>query len=460
MNRVGPSRSRRERMAGMVPLEDPARLRRRSCEVRGDVERAAALARRARADVARCSSRHGTATGIAAPTSTTAPRSAPPRPRNAGSTRSRRAGPCCPAPRRAAPSRARHGRAFACSWCGATPASSSCSHPRSTRRRSIPVHQGLRAGRARERRPVHPRGAVDGDGDRAPGQRRRGGRAVPHAESDQPHAARPADVERYKVEPYVVAADVYTHPAHIGRGGWTWYTGSAAWMYRLGLESILGLQAPGPLLRHCTMHSRLMGPLRRAVAPWAEHCTRSPSRIPDAGTAASRRRGWTALRVDSRAIPLVDDGAVHRVRVVMGEPHARCASGYRHRKRRFIGDSARKLSAADTALRGCCSALLGAQERLPDHRLDGGHGGLPARRASVAPPASPGRPRRAPRQHRSLSGRRASPPPRSLSSSLTRWIRPCASWISSAPPYRHGAQVHIPQQLALETLRQHWGRWA
>jgi len=59
------------------------------------------------------------------------------------------------------------------------------------------------------------------------------------------HTRTRGDVDRYKVEPYVVAGDVYTHPAHIGRGGWTWYTGSAAWMYRLGLESILGLRRRG-----------------------------------------------------------------------------------------------------------------------------------------------------------------------------------------------------------------------
>ncbi len=55
------------------------------------------------------------------------------------------------------------------------------------------------------------------------------------------HALDPDDRDRYKVEPYVIAADVYAHPQHIGRGGWTWYTGSAAWMYRLGVEAILGL---------------------------------------------------------------------------------------------------------------------------------------------------------------------------------------------------------------------------
>ena len=51
--------------------------------------------------------------------------------------------------------------------------------------------------------------------------------------------------QRYKVEPYVVAADVYTARRHVGRGGWTWYTGSAGWMYRVGLEAILGFAKRG-----------------------------------------------------------------------------------------------------------------------------------------------------------------------------------------------------------------------
>jgi cyclic beta-1,2-glucan synthetase len=49
-------------------------------------------------------------------------------------------------------------------------------------------------------------------------------------------------IQKYKVEPYVVAADVYAVEPHTGRGGWTWYTGSAAWMYRLIVESLLGLR--------------------------------------------------------------------------------------------------------------------------------------------------------------------------------------------------------------------------
>jgi len=59
------------------------------------------------------------------------------------------------------------------------------------------------------------------------------------------HTLTPADAARYKVEPYVVAADVYASTPHAGRGGWTWYTGSAAWMYRAGIEGLLGLTRAG-----------------------------------------------------------------------------------------------------------------------------------------------------------------------------------------------------------------------
>jgi cellobiose phosphorylase len=56
------------------------------------------------------------------------------------------------------------------------------------------------------------------------------------------HAKSAQGIETYKVEPYVVAADVYAVAPHTGRGGWTWYTGSAGWMYRLIVESLLGLR--------------------------------------------------------------------------------------------------------------------------------------------------------------------------------------------------------------------------
>jgi cyclic beta-1,2-glucan synthetase len=63
------------------------------------------------------------------------------------------------------------------------------------------------------------------------------------------HARTPEGVATYKVEPYVVAADVYALAPHTGRGGWTWYTGSAGWMYRLVVESLLGITLEGDRLR-------------------------------------------------------------------------------------------------------------------------------------------------------------------------------------------------------------------
>ena len=63
------------------------------------------------------------------------------------------------------------------------------------------------------------------------------------------HGATPEQIATYKVEPYVIAADVYAVAPHTGRGGWTWYTGSAGWMYRLLVETLLGLKLEGDQLR-------------------------------------------------------------------------------------------------------------------------------------------------------------------------------------------------------------------
>ena len=82
------------------------------------------------------------------------------------------------------------------------------------------------------------------------------------------HARTPEESAIYKGEPYVVAADVYGAPPHTGRGGWTWYTGSAAWMYRLIMESLLGLSlevdklritpCPHPQWTQFTVHYRFL----------------------------------------------------------------------------------------------------------------------------------------------------------------------------------------------------------
>ena len=53
------------------------------------------------------------------------------------------------------------------------------------------------------------------------------------------------EVNTYKVEPYVMVADIYTNSEHVGRGGWTWYTGAAAWMYRFAIEYLLGIKKKG-----------------------------------------------------------------------------------------------------------------------------------------------------------------------------------------------------------------------
>ena len=69
--------------------------------------------------------------------------------------------------------------------------------------------------------------------------------------SSIPSTGRPIaiGVKRYRVEPYAVAADIYSAPGTCGRGGWTWYTGAAGWMYRVTLEHILGIKREGEWLR-------------------------------------------------------------------------------------------------------------------------------------------------------------------------------------------------------------------
>ena len=132
------------------------------------------------------------------------------------------------------------------------------------------------------------------------------------------HTRSAGDVERYKTEPYVLAGDVYAHPPLAGRGGWTWYTGSAGWMYRAGLESILGLKRHGVSFE--------LDPCIPAAWPeysitWRYGSTRYEIVVanPD-----HRCRGIAQAELDGEAvnpvvIPLVDDGAMHRVRVVLGE---------------------------------------------------------------------------------------------------------------------------------------------
>jgi cyclic beta-1,2-glucan synthetase len=133
------------------------------------------------------------------------------------------------------------------------------------------------------------------------------------------HASTRAGVQRYKVEPYVMAADVYSEPPHVGRGGWTWYTGSAGWMYQAGVEWILGFRLRGTTL--------LLDPCIPRAWPHYEidfryHSARYEIVVENPQGVS---RGVASLELDGQAltgggaaIPLADDGATHRVRVVLG----------------------------------------------------------------------------------------------------------------------------------------------
>jgi cyclic beta-1,2-glucan synthetase len=125
------------------------------------------------------------------------------------------------------------------------------------------------------------------------------------------HADTAQGVDVYKVEPYVVAADVYTAQGHLGRGGWTWYTGSASWMYRTALEAILGFQQRGERLfiKPCIPDS------------WKQFTIEYRFRSSTYEIVVENRDGvqcgLVELTVDGHrveeAISLVDDGKHHRV---------------------------------------------------------------------------------------------------------------------------------------------------
>jgi cyclic beta-1,2-glucan synthetase len=133
------------------------------------------------------------------------------------------------------------------------------------------------------------------------------------------HAKTRVGTHRYKVEPYVVCADVYSVPPHVGRGGWTWYTGSAGWMYRAGLEWILGFRLRGETL--------VIDPCVPKVWPRFEivflhHSARYEITVENPRGVC---RGVTCLELDGKTlsnsqplIPLVRDAATHRVRIVIG----------------------------------------------------------------------------------------------------------------------------------------------
>ena len=107
---------------------------------------------------------------------------------------------------------------------------------------------------------------------------------------------------KYKVEPYCIAADIYSNPQHPGRGGWTWYTGSASWAYKTGIENILGVRKNGDKLT-----------IEPCVpTDWNNYTIRYKY-----GTALyiiKYERGTTS-DTEKTVIDLVDDGQTHEVMI-------------------------------------------------------------------------------------------------------------------------------------------------
>ncbi len=132
------------------------------------------------------------------------------------------------------------------------------------------------------------------------------------------HARTRADAERYNVEPYVIAADVYDAPGHVGRGGWTWYTGSASWSYRAALEAMLGFTKRGDRMtivpcipstwKGYELHYRHGSATYDITVANPNGATTQVASVTVDGTV-----------VPDGGIPLQDDARVHTVHIVMGE---------------------------------------------------------------------------------------------------------------------------------------------
>jgi cyclic beta-1,2-glucan synthetase len=131
------------------------------------------------------------------------------------------------------------------------------------------------------------------------------------------HTDTPNKLARYKVEPYVIAADIYSVPPLTGRGGWTWYTGASGWMYRLGIEAILGIVRVGKSLQVNPCIPRAWMGFKASYCFGNTHYNirvENPNGV---------NRGIQQILLDGNPlpgclIPLVEDGQIHAVRVIMG----------------------------------------------------------------------------------------------------------------------------------------------
>ena len=147
------------------------------------------------------------------------------------------------------------------------------------------------------------------------------------------HSDQPAKTELYKVEPYVMSADVYAASPHGGRGGWTWYTGAAGWMYQLAVETLLGLRLEVDRLRLAPLvpkdwksykiHYRYRETMYHITIERMERQDGAPADDADSGPGeVVRRVTMDGADIDQTgslrgAIPLADDRRDHNVQVVL-----------------------------------------------------------------------------------------------------------------------------------------------
>ena len=131
------------------------------------------------------------------------------------------------------------------------------------------------------------------------------------------HSLNLEDANRYVVEPYVVAADIYSRPPYVGHGGWTWYTGSSGWLYRLGIEAILGFRMMGDtfMLDPCIPDSwdGFNMTFRKNVTVF-NITVKNPDHI-EKGVIEIKLDG---VELEDHQIPLLNDGSKHEVTVIMG----------------------------------------------------------------------------------------------------------------------------------------------
>jgi cellobiose phosphorylase len=128
------------------------------------------------------------------------------------------------------------------------------------------------------------------------------------------HALNQEEVQVYKVEPYVMAADVYANKTHRGRGGWTWYTGSAGWLYRLITESFLGLQKEGNKLKivPCVPEEWKSFKVRYRYMSSVYHIF-----VTQKNSSNEMMVIVDGVRQEDKMISLADDGKEHNVQIIL-----------------------------------------------------------------------------------------------------------------------------------------------